>query len=511
MRSLPVLLLTCFALHAGPAAAAQRFAVPSGGSPSAATCPAAAPCTLVRAVNAGAAGDEIVVTPGAYTISSVLTLPQGGSIHGVAGQARPVITSTAPADVLVVSGTGVSSVSDLDLTGKGRVLYFNTGGGVVERVVLQATGPNSVAFNEYGVEGTTLVRDVIARADGTGAIAFRFTGHPSFARNVTAWATGPGSTGLDVFTSFTGTDGPGMCIGQGNGNVEVLSSFVHGEGQDLRIDKDGTCGPMPRLKIGSSSFGTELEDDATVDVSGGGNLDADPASAFVAPGTDFHQRDGAPTADAGLADVRTGAVDVDGLPRRQGVVDIGATELMRAVVLATPGTAGPTFNGTVDPGAVDASVAFAFGPTDAYGSLTAPVVVPAGAPQAVSAAPGGLDAAAAYHYRLVATQGNVNYTRTTTSGDALYTPPASPSPTPTASPVPTATPTPTPVPTVKKRVRCKVPKLKGLTRKQAGKRLRKGHCRLGKVRGKRGGKVVKQSRKAGRKLKRGTRIRISLR
>jgi large repetitive protein len=62
---------------------------------------------------------------------------------------------------------------------------------------------------------------------------------------------------------------------------------------------------------------------------------------------------------------------------------------------------------------------------------------------------------------------------------------------------------------------CVVPKLKGKTLKTAKKKLRKASCKLGKVKFRgsataKTGKVVKQSRKAGKQLATGTRVSLTL-
>ena len=94
----------------------------------------------------------------------------------------------------------------------------------------------------------------------------------------------------------------------------------------------------------------------------------------------------------------------------------------------------------------------------------------------------------------------------------LRRPPAPPAPTGAAP----GSPAPAPASGGTKpgaKVRCVVPKLKGLTVKRATKRLRARHCRLGKVRRGKGGRravIVRQSRPAGRRLKRGTRIDVRL-
>jgi beta-lactam-binding protein with PASTA domain len=58
------------------------------------------------------------------------------------------------------------------------------------------------------------------------------------------------------------------------------------------------------------------------------------------------------------------------------------------------------------------------------------------------------------------------------------------------------TPPPTNPPLIKKKKRCKVPKLKGLTVKKAKKKLKRAKCKF-RVRGR--GRVVKTSPKAGKR------------
>jgi hypothetical protein len=74
--------MTLLVLLAVPPAAdaARRYASPTGSTTAA--CTAAAPCTLPVAVNSAAAGDEVVVTPGTYSLTKELT-PRGElDIHG---------------------------------------------------------------------------------------------------------------------------------------------------------------------------------------------------------------------------------------------------------------------------------------------------------------------------------------------------------------------------------------------------------------------------------------------
>ena len=112
------------------------------------------------------------------------------------------------------------------------------------------------------------------------------------------------------------------------------------------------------------------------------------------------------------------------------------------------------------------------------------------------------------------------------------TPPPEPttSPEPTATPAPTAPASPTPAagsaaapapssggtPTPIAATRCKVPKLRGKTRKAAIRALRRAGCRLGAVSRKRAhkgkrGRAIAQTPKAGARRPAGTRVKLTLR
>ena len=67
------------------------------------------------------------------------------------------------------------------------------------------------------------------------------------------------------------------------------------------------------------------------------------------------------------------------------------------------GSTAARLQGSLDPGAQQVEWFFQYGPTDAYGSCTVPVVLPAGAAAGpVAATPTGLAASTTYHFRLVA-------------------------------------------------------------------------------------------------------------
>jgi hypothetical protein len=418
-----------------PAAGAVRWASPGSNDNSGSCASVATACTLTHAVNAAPVGSEIVVLAGAYSVSATLALPNAGFIHGMAGTARPVITTTAASIGLSTQGVGNSHVKDLEVDGPSTngLVSTNSATGTFENLVLHATGANSVGFVEYGTVGPTVIRDTIATAAGTNAKAMWFGGTPAHARNITAWATGTGSIGVLSSSNYS-SFGMGMCIGQGHGQVDIVASIAHGDGKDIQVSKDGdACGPTPTMVVSYSDFQTKGEVAATIDTTGGHNVALVPSAVFVAPGTDFHELASAATIDAGITDASTGTTDVDDLARVRSTIDMGSAEFFAPAVTATPATKGPTFNGTVAPLGMATTVRFEFGPDTGYGTTTNPSDVAAdNALHNMTVTPAGLDPAQTWHYRLSASQGNVNYTRTVTSADAVYTPDApDPGPTPT--------------------------------------------------------------------------------
>jgi surface antigen len=100
------------------------------------------------------------------------------------------------------------------------------------------------------------------------------------------------------------------------------------------------------------------------------------------------------------------------------------------------------------------------------------------------------------------------------AGSASATSPPVNVPTPTVGTPAQSQPTPT-VGTpkhdqTKSRQRCVVPNLRGRTLAQGRKELRVAHCSLGRVRNRRGGAVVWQSRRPGTRIRRGARVDIRL-
>ena len=102
LESLAPFVAALLVLVATPTAqAAQRYAVPGGSTTS--QCPVADPCAIERAVNGAAAGDEVIVASGDYTLTAPAE-PRGAlDLHGDADQMWPRIIAAGK-----VSGTALT-------------------------------------------------------------------------------------------------------------------------------------------------------------------------------------------------------------------------------------------------------------------------------------------------------------------------------------------------------------------------------------------------------------------
>ncbi len=108
MRTGTLAFVVAFALTPAAASAADRFASPTGTG---FACTQVAPCDIVTAVNSASNGDDITIEPGTYGSPTLINtnLTDSGTyqltIHGEAGQPRPVIDTTAAYGFYLTDGS----------------------------------------------------------------------------------------------------------------------------------------------------------------------------------------------------------------------------------------------------------------------------------------------------------------------------------------------------------------------------------------------------------------------
>jgi hypothetical protein len=402
-------------LPAGSAAATVRYTTPTGSA--SASCDKGDECSLYKAFSVATSSDEIVLAPGTYNPGTSLLTSADVSLHGTAGQPRPVIVENN--SLIELTGAG-STAADLEIRStlhSGNA--FEVDGPSVERVVVKVTptvGGNGTACV---FQGAVVVRDVTCwtrGAAGTSEDALS-TGsttsgnRTSVLRNVTAIVTG-------------GESGRALYAAADNGTTHTLRAFNTIARSDSAADIYLAAFP------GGTTFGhttnTNYEDTTSV---GASTLTDNTPKQTAAPvfvdlvNGDLREAPTSPTIDAGLNDPENGATDPDGVPRTvNGTTDIGAYELALAPSAATGEFTPPgTLAGTVNPNGLATSYHFEYGTTTDYGQSSADVSAGAGAdPVPASAVLGSLGPKALYHYRLVAT----NALGTTPGGDATFaTPP----------------------------------------------------------------------------------------
>jgi hypothetical protein len=240
--------------------------------------------TASNAANAGA------LLGGSGLSVDQLTVKGGGVVFGSSADLLSALPAGAPA---------VMRRSRIEAPAPGLVL--TKGPLVTDTVVSVVAGPSP-----FGPQlGTVAVASAGAKL-----------------RNVTAIATGAGSTGLRV----GGAPAPGP-----NVPTSVKNSILRGDGKDVLVQlQSPAVPPLPALLDGdltitNSNFRTS---EGALNAASGGNQSGDPLFANATTG-DYHLLAGSPAIDAGVDDPDLGAVDIDGNPRQNGAaVDIGAFEFV---------------------------------------------------------------------------------------------------------------------------------------------------------------------------------------
>jgi hypothetical protein len=303
-------------LGASEVEASQRYAAP-GGTGSA--CTQQQPCTLAEASNGASDGDEVIVTPGDYTISGApLNVVYAGlQLHGDFGGPMPrVFASLGGLPAINLSGKGIS-LSYLEVQNKeaeGVAVQCTATGTRIERV--RATGIGEGAAGAVAHQGCT-VRNSLLQGRGLNSLGLESLGiegsTDSNVSNVTATASGENSAGIQSRNQSA----------SGSHTLTLTNSIADGA-SDLRTE-DGSGGPG-RIVVTNSNFDTTKAETPGA-IIGSANQAVPPL--FVNAGSgDYRPAPGSPTIDAG-APGDLGSLDLAGNPRVLGAApDIGAFEFV---------------------------------------------------------------------------------------------------------------------------------------------------------------------------------------
>jgi hypothetical protein len=322
-----MLLIGCGAvvvllLGSTSALAAVRYAEPGPGGANP-NCPQGNPCDIEEAVELASSNDEVVVLPGDYFAGAnqIDMNAAGLNVHGIVGEPRPRIFSSANSAIRSFDGSRLAHV-EISHTGSIYGMYVQDAG-TVEDVIVRSTAPGDFG-GACGMLAATL-RDSVcwstAAVGGRGVNMDLFGPSTQTARlrNVTAVATGPGSIGVSV----NGTGGGSDPV------VDALAVIADGTAFDVSARADADPGTTATMILDHSNYAdVELSGTGTsVTPAGTASNQATPPQFVDAAAGNFHQAPGSPTIDSGAADALSGPLDIDGEARLQGPApDIGADE-----------------------------------------------------------------------------------------------------------------------------------------------------------------------------------------
>jgi hypothetical protein len=336
----------------GASAATTRFAAPGGMAPAGSACEAANPCSLFNAASITAPGtvlgndDDVVVESGSYSDAANdlgpngVLLRQGITVHGAAGQPRPLINlsvADGPTAFFVQSGDVLSHL-EINRTARGRS-DVSVVGGVVEDLIARSSSANAIVCEQT----RGIIRDSACLSDGANSAAVGTTllqGEPETftakLRNVTAVATGAGSHGLSY-----------VAFGEHLMTVDAIGVIARAPAED--VEAGGRSLP-PNTPGTGANVEVHLDHSDYADV--GTSSDPAEATPFVTPvgsGTNivaaprleadgYHELPNSPTINKGATagDGSSGGFDIDAEGRALGAAaDIGADERPASTVTAT--------------------------------------------------------------------------------------------------------------------------------------------------------------------------------
>lgn len=317
------------------ATAATRYAAPTGGMVPG--CAQLTPCSLEYAIAAASPGDEVVVTPGQYTLGATIETETPLWIHGPQGDAKPRIFA---ANMSVLKSFVPQRISDLTLESNNNpdgTLFLPADGTVLERLEIFARGAESLglrAGNNFTMTDTLIFAE--NSIDATG-IFIQGTGSGSVQlRNDTIVAEGSNGVGLAVF----------MVAKNSALTVEATNVIASG----TRVDALAQKSPEATGSTVAAHF-----DHSNLDVTEGAVTSTNGQIAppqFTPPNPrGFEQAPTSPTIDAGVNDPQNGPVDIRGVPRAlpshrsctepdpPAITDIGAYEFIPPLLGCVPQTA----------------------------------------------------------------------------------------------------------------------------------------------------------------------------
>jgi hypothetical protein len=301
------------ALAAPAAAGAITRVVAPGSTRTSDPCTRPAPCALVPAIERSKDGDIVSMRPGQYNFSGAsnkyLSIGKGVTLQGSPGAPRPLIKQTSAfptcnCPTLFVLGVVRDVAVDQSVGGAGAI--GADASAIVERTVL--TGRSGLYFVDVAPKPAPQgsLRDSLVVASNGDAI-FAQASATYYVENVTAIAHG-NTAALRAWDPAT---------------LRVLNTIARGDTYDVQAESIN--GGAAKVTLENSNYrSTNTYTSGAATIGGSHNQGATPL--FASP-TNYHERPGSPTINAGTSSGLAGTLDLSGLPRNLGSApDIGAFE-----------------------------------------------------------------------------------------------------------------------------------------------------------------------------------------
>lgn len=307
------------------AAEAERFASPTGKG---AACTQVKPCAIRRAIEKAKSGGAVTIEPGTYgsptPVPEPLKVGPGVTVHGQAGELRPVIVTEAQQGI-TLEGEG-SSVSDLevqDAVGKYGIYADGSSASSIDHVIAQVSAAGAVACSP-----SEALTDSVCYSSGPSGIAATLPGSSTATaalRNDTLIASGSGGEALAL-----------EATGATTRTIDLTNSIAHGAGFDISASTESGGTPTAIVDADHSDYATVHEEDGgsegTISVTAPGSpTNQTGAPVFVdESGGNFHESSSSnATLGNGADSPLDGTTDLDGNPRELfGATDIGAYEFI---------------------------------------------------------------------------------------------------------------------------------------------------------------------------------------
>jgi hypothetical protein len=327
-----------------------RYAAP-GGTGADPCSDRSDPCSLFAAASSQAPGttivegDEVELAPGTYSRTAgdlgpigIVQLPLGVSLHGEAGQPRPVLLldRAEPGDLPGLAILSRDSISHLEIRSDSAPTLIEVRDGIVDDVIARSTFQGRLR-NPVCRQSGGLIRDSGCFSSGTGQIALGLVLEGTFApktlqlRNVTAVSAGEGSFGMAYEVTSGSFVGPHLTVNGTGVIAQGTAADVAARGLSAFPTRPGS-GAVVNIVLDHSAYATVATEAngggaATIPPTGDETTNIDDPPLLAEDG--IHQLSGSPTVNAGATDSLSGSVDIDGESRTIGrAADIGADEIV---------------------------------------------------------------------------------------------------------------------------------------------------------------------------------------